>query len=206
MVMLQSEIIDQEKLWKEFRQGSQLAFTLMYKQYVDELFSYGIKLFGDDEFIQDCIHDVFLDLHLHRVTISCPRNLKSYLFKALKSTVFRRLKRERKYDSLPNQDSLSFELEYSVEDKIVSEEVSKEQKQIVEKIIRKLNKNQQEIIFLKFESGFSYNEIAEIMRINRDSVHKQVYRILKKLRNILDNESIVLFFICSVLIKNRQGK
>ncbi|NOY97031.1 MAG: sigma-70 family RNA polymerase sigma factor [Chlorobi bacterium] len=196
---LQSEIIDHEKFWKEFTEGSQLAFTILYNHHIDQLFAYGIKLFGNDELVKDCIHEVFLDLHLHRETISYPRNLKSYLFKALKSTIFRRLKRERKYATLPNDDILIFDLEYSIEDKIIAEEVTKEQKQIVETILRKLNKDQREIIFLKFESGFDYDEIAEIIGINRDSVYKQVYRILKKLRDILEKESMVLFFIYSLL-------
>jgi RNA polymerase sigma factor (sigma-70 family) len=192
---LQSEITDHEKFWKEFIDGSQLAFTMLYNHHIDQLFGYGIKLFGDDEFIRDCIHEVFLDLYLHRDTISYPRNLKSYLFKALKSTIFRRLKRERKYATLSNDDILTFELEYSIEDKIIEDEISKEQKKIVENILQKLNKDQREIIFLKFESGFSNDEIAKILGVNRDSVYKQVYRILKKLRDILDKKSSVLFFI-----------
>jgi len=202
---LQSQIIDQEKFWEEFRGGSQLAFTILYNQHIDPLFAYGIKLYGDDEFVKDCVHEVFLDLYLHKETLSYPRNLKFYLFKVLKSTIFRRLKRERKYADLSNESSLLFELQYSIEDKIVAEEVAEEQMRIVENILRRLNKDQREIIFLKFESGFTYDEIAEIIGVNRESVHKQVYRILKKMRDILEKEAIVLLFILSFLKSNRRG-
>ncbi len=171
-----------EEVWAKFVNGDRGAFTSIYDLNVDALFSYGMKLYANQNVVKDCIQDVFLDIYEHRKQISTPRNIKFYLFKALKRNMFRQLKKERKKSSLPKMENLSFVTEYSIETKTINREVENSQKELVAKILKELTPKQQEIVYLRFVKGFNYTEISEIIDIHHNSVRKQVYRAIKKLR------------------------
>ncbi len=171
-----------EEVWTKFVNGDRGAFTSIYDLNVDALFSYGMKLYANQNVVKDCIQDVFLDIYEHRKQISTPRNIKFYLFKALKRNMFKQLKKERKKSSLPKMENLSFVTEYSIETKTINREVENSQKELVAKILKELTPKQQEIVYLRFVKGFNYTEISEIIDIHHNSVRKQVYRAIKKLR------------------------
>lgn len=191
---------ESEIIWMKFVDGDRSVFTFIYNSNVDALFSYGMKLNSNKSFVKDCIQDVFLDIYEHRTQISRPRNIKFYLFRALKHTMFRELKKERKKSSLPELENLSFFTEYNIETRTINEEVEKHQKKLVAKIIKELTPKQQEILYLRFTKGFNYIEISEITDINHNSVRKQVYRAIKKLRknlvlNDVTNSGIYSFLV-----------
>ncbi|WP_303319093.1 sigma-70 family RNA polymerase sigma factor [Flavivirga abyssicola] len=189
-----------ERVWIEFVNGDKAAFTSIYNSNVDALFSYGMKLNSNKNFVKDCIQDVFLDIYEHRKQISMPRNIKFYLFKALKNNMFRELKKERKKSSLPEDENMSFFTDYNIETKTIDIEVEKHQKELVAKIIKELTPKQQEILYLRFAKGFSYIEISEISDINHNSVRKQVYRAIKKLRKSLTLSGITHLGVLSLLM------
>ncbi|AUP78619.1 RNA polymerase sigma factor [Flavivirga eckloniae] len=195
---------ESEEVWIKFVNGDKNAFTSIYNLNVDALFSYGMKLNPEKGFVKDCIQDVFLDIYEHRKQISTPKNIRFYLFKALKHTMFRELKKERKKSHLPEHENLSFITAYNIETKTISTEVEEHQKELVAKIIKELTPKQQEILYLRFTKGFSYIEISEIININHNSVRKQVYRVIKKLRknpifNTTTNSGVYLLLILSQL-------
>ncbi|MDD7888201.1 RNA polymerase sigma factor [Flavivirga sp. 57AJ16] len=189
-----------EAIWMRFIDGDRSVFTFIYNSNVDALFSYGMKLNSNKSFVKDCIQDVFLDIYEHRKQISRPKNIKFYLFKALKHTMFRELKKERKKSGLPEQGNLSFFTEYNIETITINKEVIKHQKKLVTKIIKELTPKQQEILYLRFMKGFNYIEISEITGINHNSVRKQVYRSIKNIRknlllNNITNSGIYSFLL-----------
>ncbi len=191
---------ESERVWIKFVNGDKGAFTTIYNSNADSLFSYGMKLNSNKNFVKDCIQDVFLDIYEHRKQIATPRNIKFYLFKALKRNMFRELKKERKKSSLPEQENLPFFTEYNIETKTINKEVEKYQKNLVARIIKELTPKQQEILYLRFTKGFNYNEISEIIDINHNSVRKQVYRAIKKMRKDLILNNITNSGVYSLLV------
>ena len=141
-----------------------------------------MKLNPDKDFVKDCIQDVFLDIYEHKSKLSIPKNINFYLFKALKRTLFRKLKKERKNDGLNDLNQTYFATEYNIESETIDKEIEKRNKRIINLITKELTSKQQEILYLKFNKGFSYIEISEIVGIDHNSVRKQVYRAIKKLR------------------------
>lgn len=183
MSLTRNEILTEENIfWHKFVDGDNDAFEAVYNLNIDALFAYGMKLHPDRDFVKDCIHDVFLDVFEHRMTLSIPRSVKHYLFMVLKRTMFRKLKKERKRESLSEFEDLSFATEYNVESKTIDKENELYKKKLISQIVKELTSKQQEILYLRFTKGFSYIEISEIIDIDHNSVRKQVYRSIKKLR------------------------
>lgn len=58
--------LDTTLLWREFKEGSELAFTAIYKKHVNSLYHYGERLTRHKELIEDSIHDFFVELWKQR--------------------------------------------------------------------------------------------------------------------------------------------
>lgn len=189
--------MDQGNLWSKFKAGDRTAFESVYKSCIDDMYAYGLKLDSDKELVKDCIQEVFIDIFEHRNAISEPNNIKFYILKALKHTIFKKQKKERKKTKLHEQTPLSFSAGHNFEDKRILSELDEEKKRLVEEALNSLTSKQKEIMYLRFSVGLSYSDISEIVNIDHSSVRKQVYRAVKKLRNSKafdDYKGIVLFY------------
>jgi DNA-directed RNA polymerase specialized sigma24 family protein len=62
--------------------------------------------------------------------------------------------------------------------------------QTIKGVLHKLPARQQEIIYLRFYDGLSYEEIADIMCINVSSTYKLLYKALENLQQSLTCASI----------------
>ncbi|MEX0314056.1 MAG: RNA polymerase sigma factor [Allomuricauda sp.] len=189
--------MDHGDLWSKFRAGDKAAFESVYNSCVDDMYAFGLKIDSDQELIKDCIQEVFIDIFEHRNAISEPNNIKFYILKALKHTIFRKQKKERKKAKFHEQPELNFSAGYNFEDKRILSELDEEKKRLVNQALETLSAKQKEIMYLRFSVGLNYNEISEIVNIDHSSVRKQVYRAIKKLRNSKafdDYKGIVLFY------------
>ncbi len=84
-----------EQIWDEFRNGSELAFTALYKKYVADLYHYGERLTDDKQLIEDSIHDLFVELWRQRASYKPVLRLKFYLLKSFRNRLMKNLYKER---------------------------------------------------------------------------------------------------------------
>lgn len=191
---INSENIDYCRLkWIQFKDGDKEAFAFFYNMYIDSLFNYGLKICSDEDTVKDAMQEIFIDLYLNREkNKTSPENLKYYLFLALKRNLVKRLQKNRKFETgnpaFKGTDDIEFSIEYELIEKEQQEEIQK-------KVINALNQlpdRQKEAIYLRFNEALDYAEIANILGITIESVRKQVYRALKTVRELIDNESDVI--------------
>lgn len=197
MKVLKQKTNSESNLWINFVNGNQQAFGSIYRDHMDALYAYGFKIYPDKDLISDCIQDTFIDLFERKENLSNPSNIKFYLFKVLKHTILRKLKRERKFVELSMRKDTFFQTEYCLERKMVQAEKEESKEKFIFEVINTLTLKQKEILYLRFSMGFDYVEISEIVNIDQSSVRKQVYRAIKKIR---ESESFkekkgILFFI-----------
>ncbi|HKI87594.1 MAG TPA: sigma-70 family RNA polymerase sigma factor, partial [Draconibacterium sp.] len=124
-------------------------------------------------------------------------NLKFYLILALKRNLIRKLKKNRKLLRYNSPSELMFEPEYCIEKKIIEQETDNEVSLGVFNALKKLPAKQKEAIYLRFNESLEYNEIAELLNISVESVRKQVYRALKKIRESLGNKTMLFWLTFS---------
>ena len=182
-----------DKMWGSFVSGDAFVFQGFYTSYFDELYSYGFKIHPNQDFAKDCVQDVFVELYERRSFLTKPKNLRNYLYQSVRNKAYRKLERERKYYEFKIDNS-----RYITEDDIFDDENSKRNKEVLSCLIKNLSKKQQEILFLRFSQGFDYDEIGELLNIDKSSVRKQVYRTIKKIRNsksFLKSMELVLILI-----------
>ncbi|RKD90965.1 RNA polymerase sigma factor [Mangrovibacterium diazotrophicum] len=177
--------------WQAFLRGDQDAFTQIYHQYAENLFRFGRKFSVDEQLLDDAVQEVFVDLYLKREKLAGNiKNIKAYLFVALKNNLLKKLDKSRRIPTLglDNFRELNFEIEYDAQQNMINFEIEEETNVRLTQAINQLSKKQKEIIYLKFEEELDYPEIAEVLLISVESARKQIYRALKSLRESLDSE------------------
>lgn len=81
-------------LWKRFLERFECVYPI-YNRTVQDLFRFGLLYTSDKELIKDCIHDVFVKIHMNRAKLAPTDNIAAYLTVALKNTLFNALKKQQ---------------------------------------------------------------------------------------------------------------
>ena len=173
----QKRIID---LWIQFLKGSEIAFSQLYCLFFDDLLTYGRRVGGDNEMVEDMIQDLFLKLYQKKIVLEDNTKLRPFLFRSLKNLIYNQLLRNAKLQSLPDYE-FAFDLNYTIDDQLSlahDQGLSDE----VHYILRGLTSRQKEIIYLRFIHEMNFEEIAEIMNINIQSARNLLTRSMEKLR------------------------
>ncbi len=172
---------DQE-LWLCFRNGDHSAYTTLLRKNANILFSYGCKFSKDEDFIKDCIQDVFFELWNRREKISQAANVRAYLFKSLRLRMFREQSKWTNSESFEDSYSFLFKDEFNIESHLIQEQTSKEISSKLQTILTTLTDRQKEILYLHFFEDMDHAGIARIMGLNRQSVYNLLYRSIITLR------------------------
>ncbi len=181
-----------EVIWEKFRAGDRRAFEIIYSEYVDALFAYGSRITHHRALLEDAIQDLFIEMYTYGGKLRKPQSLEFYLYKSLKRIIYRKLKEKYRFTH-PDQLVELFELKFPVEE--MEPDDQEERIRPLQDELTNLNPAKREILFLKFNSGLTYKEIGELLRINPDTVKKQVARVLKLLRGKLGEEFLELFVL-----------
>jgi len=183
-----------EEIWSRFREGDKEAFAVLYNLHVNNLFSYGTKICKDEDAVKDSLQEIFMDLYLRRNKIDLSEEkLKYYLLLALKRSLIKKMDAGRKLIRQFNE-STDFEADYSIEFQIIEHEKDEEIRQKVVTALNQLPAGQKEAIYLRYNESLEYSQVAQILNITVESVRKQVFRALKTIREIIDNQSITILF------------
>ena len=174
---------DQTNLWDLFKKGDQESFKELYDHHYDLLINYGYRFTTDLHLLEDTVQTLFIKLWQKRSSVSKPASVTHYLLKAFRNTLINSLQSQtnlqKKIDSF---ESLSFELISSQEDLLIEEEDILLQKKVLEEKLSLLTNRQREGIYLRFFRELSYEEIAEILKMEVGGVYKLIYRAMDRLK------------------------
>lgn len=181
------EPTDEVTHWKELLSGSKEAYAAIYGLHVKAMYRYGMSLVSiSEEFVLDCIHDVFAEIWIKRDRLSVPDNIRSYLFAALKNRILHLLKRqERPHMFVVQENFEDLWFESSAEDILTQKEESASREELLTRMVARLPPRQQEAIRLRFVENMDYHEIGQVLEVNTQSAHNLVFRAMEKLRGWL---------------------
>ncbi|MDP4186011.1 MAG: sigma-70 family RNA polymerase sigma factor [Bacteroidota bacterium] len=176
--------------WNAFRLfGDGDALSVIYHDNFDLLFNYGRKFCHEDFLIEDAIQNVFTNLIKIRDHCVDIENIKFYLLASFRNELFELIRKNRRVFKKQNFLEIFFKPDDTIEDEMVENENRMHIQAILNKSLHKLTPHQQEIIYLKFEVGLSYEEISKTMNISIESCRSAVYRIIKSLKADIDHSS-----------------
>jgi len=147
---VKSSSFSDEMLWENFKKGNELALSMIYKNHVQRLYSYGMHTSKDHDLVTDCLQELFFKLWNKRETVSSVKAVKPYLFMSFRRLLINQIIAKRKF-SIPFTDKTAiFEFIPSFEHTLIEDELKAEQIKKLKKCIQSLTKKQREVIYLKF--------------------------------------------------------
>lgn len=184
---------DELRWWDELRSGNQLALKNIYNAFYGSLMNYGLRLHSNQEYIEDCIQDLFVDLWRLKDNLGDTDSVRNYLIGSLRRRILRGLKAnsaiqvELQVHHDKSDDSTDFELHW------IQGEESKALSHKISKAMESLSKRQREAIYLKYSEGLDYDQICESMDLQYQSVRNLISTAVQRLREMMS--VLIIFFL-----------
>ncbi|MGA0555224.1 RNA polymerase sigma factor [Larkinella sp. VNQ87] len=170
-----------EHILRKVIQGDQAAFAELYKHYRTPALKFCITLLKDEEEAENMIHEVFIKIWDRRAQINPTLNFTSYLFTCLRNMAFDHLKKMEKNNQLKQ---IYMEKMAAVRDEEAEDKETKFQ--LLYSAVNLLSEKRKQILFLNIEEGKSYQEIAEMLMISKNTVKNQLVKAKQFLREKVD--------------------
>jgi RNA polymerase sigma factor (sigma-70 family) len=171
-------------LWQQIKNSSEFGLRKLVEKYFNSLQNYGYKFVRDEDFVKDCVQEVFIEIWSRRDRISTPDSVRAYLLSCVRKRVLREGYRQRiNRDDEPTdlENDLSF-VEFSPEWSVIEQESLAETTQRISDSLNQLPKRQREVIYLRYYQNLERDEIADIMGVNPQSVSNLLQAAFKSFR------------------------
>lgn len=180
------------------KDNDEASFKSIYLDFYPGLLVFANGYVKEVEVAEDVLEDVFIKLWQNRNTICAIKNLKLYLYVAVKNSCYNYILKKKK-SNLISIDEMELEIEAvaaTAEESIISfERVA-----LINAEIKKLPKKCQAIFVLIKEEGLKYSEVASLLNLSIKTVEAQMSIALRKLSSSFQSEFPASF------IKRQQKK
>ncbi|WP_157637872.1 RNA polymerase sigma factor [Flexithrix dorotheae] len=175
------------QIWKEFKNGSEVALINIYKFYYKTLYNYASQFTFDKNLIHDVIQDLFIELIKKRQKLSDTTSIKFYLFRSVKTRLIGKLRKNKKIDYKENiLDCYDFAISFSTESILINQQIKEEQKKRLNAALQKLTSKQREIIYYYYFENLNLAEISVLMNFsNPKSAQNLLYKSIHHLKGIV---------------------
>lgn len=183
------------QLWLQLKSGSELALGKLIKKYFNPLQNYGYKFVRDEDFVKDCIQEVFIEIWQRRDRLSVPDSVRAYLLSSVRKRVMREGVRQQiiREDIPTNLENDWHFVELSHEWSLIEQESVAYMTEKIGSLLNQLPKRQREAVYLQFYQNLERDEIAQIMGIHPQSVSNLLQTAFKLFRK---NWQIVYAILC----------
>lgn len=159
--------------------GDKIAFEVIYRRYVSDLYRYARKNISAKEDCEEIIQEVFESLWEKHATVSVQTSLKGYLLGMVRYKIIRHLRRR----AVKKRYAEHFLLFEAVYERIEADEVSHSSIQsTLDKLITELPERCQEALKLRLSEELSNRDIAKRMNITTRTVEAYMFRAFNHIR------------------------
>ncbi|MBN8686107.1 MAG: sigma-70 family RNA polymerase sigma factor [Chitinophagales bacterium] len=166
--------LNSEIWYNSFQKGEEVAFDTLFRTYFTSLTLFANRLVLDFKTAEDLVQDCFVLLWERRERLEHVKAIKSYLYTTVRNQSLKYLERQNRMGLSDNGDTL----EGNVEKSIIAAETARELYQLISTLSPAL----QQIIRLYYLEEKSSKEIAEILKLQPDTVTRQRLRAIIALR------------------------
>jgi RNA polymerase sigma-70 factor (family 1) len=159
------------------REGNESAFNELYALYKEPAIRFCNSIIKDIDESENLIQEVFIKIWNKRLGINPELNFNSYLFTIIRNRVFDYLKEVKKNDFVKERYWRNI-----VDHQRSEPELKEERIAGIKKALGELTEKRRKIIQLNYEEGKSYEEIATLMNISKNTVKNQLVKAKQIIR------------------------
>lgn len=162
--------------------SKQRRYDSLVRALHSDIFRYGYWLCGDKHVAEDITQETFLRAWRSLESLKDDKAAKAWLITILRRENARRFERKQFNYSDVEQDSL--------EDHISSSSEEQAEQHLIRRQIGKLELEYREPLLLQIIGGFSGEEIAGILELNRNTVMTRLFRARNQLKDVLEQPKV----------------
>jgi len=153
-----------------------------YKENKKYIYNYISKYLSSKEDIDDLVSVIFIKFiaKYNDIRNKGEKFIKNYLFKIAKTKLIDFFRINKKYQTYQIIDNIKNNENIDLGDYI-------QNKLIIEKLLSILNNEEKEILILKIVDNLTFREIADLKKMNINTVIWKFNRVVKKLEKIKEN-------------------
>ncbi len=150
----------------------------IYRLYSGQLYKFSLSFTLNSASAEEVLQTVFLRLVEKVNKLNRVKNLKAYLYRAIRNESLNCIRKTRKEIS-----SEEHFLEKTAGDEKLVDIMS------VENALKELPSEQREVVYLKIFQGFNFRQMGEILEISQNTVASRYRYALEKLKTLLGDEN-----------------
>ena len=178
--------MDEKTLIRQLKSGDEQAFNEMVELYSKKLYYLCLKMLQNESDAEDTVQTIFLKAYTNISRFEEKSSISTWLYRIgvnVCTDLLRKRKKEVKSSLYAtNSEEEEFALEIPDEKENVEETVlQKERKEALYRAIHTLKPKQKQLIILREIENLSYEEIADILKMNVGTVKSGINRARKAL-------------------------
>ena len=176
---------DDVQLIQRVLEGDDTAFSTLVKKYQRSVHALAWRKIGDFHIAEDITQDTFLKAYQRLSTLKEPQRFASWLYVITANQCKAWLrKRNLRTQLLEDTNSAQFEKAtysgYIIEE---NERVTEEtQREVVKKLLAKLQESDRTVITLHYLGGMTYEEISNFLGVSEATIRNRLYRARRRLK------------------------
>lgn len=167
---------------EQIRQGNKDAFEKLFLKFYEPLCNFAWRYVRSSHISEELVQDAFLAVWESRETLDKNRNIKTYLYQAVRNKALNHLKHQEvveehnQHIEWLNSASISQMHDFEEDSEFIK---------AAQRAIDDLPERACQVYKLNRKDGLTYKEIAEVLNISPRTVESQMSRTLKKLKQSL---------------------
>lgn len=196
--MQEQNLYTEKELLARLSGGDQSAFTQLFYDHKDKLYSYIMHVTGSAAVAEDVLQDVFLKIWVNRSDMAAVDNFGAYLFRMAQNRAINGLRRQSRGALILAEISKDSEAsESSTGEDILS---GKEVRELLQQALDRLPAQQRRVFEMSRNEGLKYQEIAERLGISPSTVRNHMIQALKSIREFILNTYPLGVIYCTLLL------
>ena len=176
---------DDVKLIQRVLSGDDTAFSTLVKKYQKSVHALVWRKIGDFHIAEDITQDTFLKAYQKLATLKEPQSFASWLY-VIATNHCKTWLRKKRLSTQALQDTSTMELERAAYAGYVIEEneqrITDAQREVVKKLLAKLQESDRTIITLYYLGGMTYEEISQFLGVSVSAIKNRLYRARQSLK------------------------
>lgn len=164
-------MMDDREAIEKCLKGEQEAFRFLVERYQKQAAGHAAAILGNREDALDATQEAFIDAFQSLKKFDLARRFYPWFYVLLRHRCYKIITKKREAESLGETEILAPRDGVSGEDRIA-----------LERALLSLSGEDREIVTLKYLDGFSYDEIAALLKIPRGTVMSRLFYARKQLQ------------------------
>lgn len=162
------------------REGGQTALEQLYLCTKDAIYGYALSILKNTHDAEDVLHDCYLSIYQTAHSYVSAGKPMAWIFTITRNLCLSKIRSRSHFTEVPEED-----WEWYLES---NDQVSPEDRIVLEDCLRHLEDDEREILLLHILSGMKHREIAELLKRPLSTILSKYHRALKKMRALLEEE------------------